>query len=253
MRKLVVVAAVVGAGFVAAPAPLRADPGKLVLFPDLASSLGAGTAAGPSPAAGYTFRPADGSLVLEAPLFDVAVEGDGTLTIRDLSPQSARIRRLNKARYRRDEPPAPDRPWSVNPPVYNERGHRAPIRDALPLVPVRTDDPTRSVLNDLLLYRLPAPPWVAVFVPKLQHRQIRDATLDLRIELARHAADRRAEAALRALPAELDDIWRDDRRSEADRRATIQALADDTDTSTAAGRQAKAIIDGFLSKTRAVR
>ena len=68
MRKLVVVAAVVGAGLVAAPAPLRADPGKLVLFPDLASSLGA--AAGPSPAAGYTFRPGDGSLVLEAPLFE---------------------------------------------------------------------------------------------------------------------------------------------------------------------------------------
>ena len=246
MRKLVVVAAVVGAVFVTAPAVLWADPGKLVLFPDLESSLRTGAAAGPSP--GYTFRPADGSLVLEAPLFDVAVDGDGTLTIRDLSPQSARIRRLNKTRYHRDEPPAPDRPWGVSPPAYDERGQRAPIRDVLPLVPLRTDDPTRSRLNDLLLYRLPAPPWVAVFVPKPQHRQIRDATLDLRIELARHAADRRADVALRALPDELDEIWRDARLTEADRRATIQALADETDTSTAAGKQAKAIIDAFLSK-----
>jgi hypothetical protein len=141
----------------------------------------------------------------------------------------------------------------VNPPVYDERGHRAPIRDALPLVPVRTDDPTRSALNDLLLYRLPAPPWVEVFVPKPQHREIRDATLDLRIQLARHAADGRAEAALRTLPAELDAFWRDDRLTEADRRATIQALADETDTSTAAGRQAKAIIDAFLSKKATAR
>ena len=251
MRNLVVVTAVVGAGFVALPAALRADPGKLALFPDLASSLGSGTAAGPT--AGYAFRPADGSLILEAPLFDVRVDGDGTLTIRDLSPQAARTRRLNKARYRRDEPPAPDRPWSVSPPVYDERGHRAPLRDVLPLVPIRTDDPTRSRLNDLMLYRLPAPLWAPALVPKPHHRQIRDATLDLRIELARHAADRRAEAALRALPAELDDIWRDDRLTEADRRATLQALADETDTSTAIGRQAKAMIDGFLSKKASAR
>lgn len=239
------VAAVVGAGFMAAPAPLQADPGTLVLFPDLASSLRAGAAPGPS--ADYTFRPGDGSLVLEAPLFDAAVDGDGTLTIRDLSPQSARIRRLNKMRYRRDEPPAPDRPWSVNPPAYDERGQRAPIRDVLPLVRIRSDDPTRSVLNDLLLYRLPAPPWAQVFVPTVQHRDLRDATLDLRIQLARHATERRSEAALRTLPAELDAIWRDDRLTQAERRATIQTLADETDASTAAGRQAKAIIDAFLA------
>ena len=73
--------------------------------------------------------------------------------------------------------------------------------------------------------------------------------------MSSHAAPRIgvAEAALRALPAQLDEIWRDHRRSETDRRATIQALADETDTSTAAGRQARAIIDAFLSKTRAPR
>ena len=106
MRKLVVVAAVVGAGFVAAPAPLRADPGKLALFPDLASSLGAGAAAGPRPPATRSARETARSC-WRPRCSTSRVDGDGTLTIRDLSPQSARIRRLNKQRYRRDEPPAP--------------------------------------------------------------------------------------------------------------------------------------------------
>jgi hypothetical protein len=246
MRNLAAMA-VLGAVVAGAPSPLPADPGKVALFPDLQSSLDAEAAV---PPARYLLRPGDGALVLEDPLFDVRVEPDGTLTIRDLSPQSARLRRLSKQRYRRDEPPAPARPWGVSPPVYDERGKRARIRDVLPLVPLRADDPTRNPVNDLLLYRPFTPPWmwVEVFVPKAQHREVRDATLDLRIELARQAAERRTELALRRLPAQLDDIWRDDGVTEAQRRATIQALADEADTSTAAGKQAKAIIDAFLAR-----
>ena len=112
------------------------------------------------PAAGQ-LRPADGSLRCWRRRCSTVARGRRRHAddSRSIAPVGAH-RRLNKARYRRDEPPAPDRPWSVNPPVYDERGHRAPIRDVLPMVPVRSDDPTRSRLNDLLLYRLPAPPWV---------------------------------------------------------------------------------------------
>jgi hypothetical protein len=53
---------------------------------------------------------------------------------------------------------------------------------------------------------------------------------------------------LGTLRAHLHATWRDNGLTEADRRATIQALADETDTSTAAGKQASAIIDAFLSK-----
>ena len=96
-------------------------------------------------------------------------------------------------------------------------------------------------------------PGVEVFVPKTQHRQIRDATLDLRIELARHAADRRAEACAPCPPRPARRDLARPSPVEADRRATIQSLADETDTSAAAGKQAKTIIDAFLSKTRAAR
>jgi hypothetical protein len=249
MRNLVVAAAVAGVALVAvAPGGARADQRKLTLFPDVGASLPAG---GDRPPARYLFRPAEpGGLVLEAPLFDVRLEPDGAMTIRDLSHNSARYRRLAQQRRQRHEPPAPVAPWGVSPPVYDERGQRAPIGDVLPMVPVRDDDPTRSTLNDLLFYKLPTAPWVPVFTPKLQHRQLRDATLDLRVELARAAAERRAEAALRALPAELDAIWRDDRLTEGERRGTIKALADETDPTTAAGKQAKALIDAFLARKR---
>lgn len=87
--------------------------------------------------------------------------------------------------------------------------------------------------------------------PLFDVRLERDGTMTIRnIELASVARERRAEAALRALPAELDAIWNDSRLTEGERRGTIKALADETDTSTPAGKQAKALIDAFLSRRR---
>jgi hypothetical protein len=228
----------------ARPAPVR----RLQLFDSLEESFA------PAPAhrapSRHLFVPHPGrdadNLQAEGFLFDARIEPDGTLTFLDLSRSAVFNNRLAaELHWPRHQMRGPARPWTLSP-VVNERGERPTVDEVL-AAGLLTTRQLPETLKRVFRYRWPMPPWISIFESQRPHhkREVRNATLDLRTEMAARQRQAAAAAAVEDLPAELQAIWSDRRLPPEERQRVIRAIGDDADDSPA-GRRAREIVRQFL-------
>ncbi|MBI5480914.1 MAG: hypothetical protein HY906_18795 [Deltaproteobacteria bacterium] len=79
-----------------------------------------------------------------------------------------------------------------------------------------------------------------------EKRKFLAATWDLRMRMRVVADAARLRTALHRLPEHLEAVWRDPRRSAADRRRMLYLLWEECDDRAPGGAQARATIEGFV-------